>query len=114
MATVEIYQAGTRIASKEFRTDFMIVADALDRDEIRWEADEESAAERGGVILAWIKAGECPPEIHFVPPGWSLSIDGKLVLGTSNIEESRFDVPVVGKVAELQHGNMLFVIRFSS
>lgn len=116
MPTVDIYHGETRIASRKFKTDFMIVAEVADQKVIRWEVDEESASERGGVILAWLRASGYPPEVHFVPPGWSLSVDGLSIIGASDdiSPESRFDIPIKGKIAELRHDDMSFVFQFSS
>lgn len=113
MPTVDIYRAGTKIDSRKFQRDFMIV---MKRREIglRWEADEETASKEGGGIVIWIRAGMRPPEIHFVPPGWKLIIDGVTVIGEGSVApESRFEIPIKGRTVELQHGDLSFVFQFN-
>jgi hypothetical protein len=111
MPTVEIYQAGTRIDSKKFHTEFMVTE--MDENEVVWESDGDPVSEKGGGILVWFR-GKDPPEIHFVPPRWKLIIDGVTVIGESNVDPRlRFNVPVRGTTIELHHGDLRFVFRLS-
>ena len=106
MPTFEIYQAGQRVASKQFRGNFYIVKE-LDRT-LSWEADEEQGmSKRGGVFQIWVQTLSLVPlkrQILFVRPDWKLSIDG-----VEMHQQYYEDVDVEGKTIELHHGDYKFV-----
>lgn len=110
MPTVDIYRGGRKIDSKNFRSQFMIVAEENEYG-FRWEADEETGSKRGGGILVWIRAFR-PPNIHFIPPGWELAVDGVTVVEKDSKDLTRVDIEVCGEVAEIRHGDFRFVCQF--
>lgn len=110
MPTVDIYSTGKRIDSKTFRNQFMIVTEENDYG-LRWEADEETGTRRGGGILVWIRTFH-PPEIHFIPPGWELIVDGVMVVGKESKASARFEIEVHGKIAEIRRDDLRFICKF--
>jgi hypothetical protein len=111
MPAIDIYFANMKIDTRGFQRDFMIVAEQ-NGNKLRWEADEETASKKGGAIMVWIRAALHPPEIHFVPPGWELFIDGVVVVEKDSKASARFDIEVHGKVAEIRHDDFRFVCQF--
>ena len=107
-STIEIYQHGTKIDTKSFTRDFVIVMDQKG-DKLRWEIDGEPASKQGGSILVWVKIAMRPAEIHFIPPGWELIIDGKTIIDKNYQGRDRFDREVNGKIIEIQHNEYKFV-----
>jgi hypothetical protein len=109
MPIVEIYKAGKRIGSKEFRAQFYIIEER-ERGKLRWESDEEQGlSKKGGVVEIWIITRTCDSvtkqEIAFVKPEWQLTIDG-----TAMERGFYHHVDVGGKVVELQYMDYRFVI----
>jgi hypothetical protein len=110
MSTVDIYRGTKKIDSKNFRSHFMIVTEENEYG-FRWEADEETASRRGGGILVWIRALR-PPNIHFIPPGWELVVDGVMIVEKDSKDSKRDDIQVQGEVAEMRHDDFRFVCHF--
>lgn len=111
MPVVEIYKAGKRIGSKEFRAQFYIIEER-ERGRLRWESDEEQGlSKKGGVVEIWIITLSFIPvvkrEISFVTPEWQLTIDG-----TAMERGFYHHVDVGGKVVELRYMDYRFVIPF--
>lgn len=113
MPIVDIYRSGTRIASKEFVAQFLIIHEE-DTDILRWEADKEvGKSKQGGIFHVWIQTTSLEPpkrEILFVRPDWRLIIDGV------SMEQKFYPDPVdvEGKTIELQYKDYSFVCSFIS
>ena len=109
MPLVDIFRLGTKIDSAQFRSGFMVVQ--LEDGELVWKADRETAAKESGRIVIWFRCTH-PPQVHFVPPGWTLVVDGNTVVNESTRDpEARLDIPIKGRIAELHHGDLSFVFR---
>lgn len=111
MPTFEIYQAGRRVASKQFRGNFYIVKE-LDNT-LSWEADEEQGrSKKGGAFQIWVQTLSLAPpkrQILFVRPDWKLIIDGV------EMDQQYYEaVDVEGKTIELHHGDYGFVCTFGA
>lgn len=107
MPIVHIYRAEIRICSQWFRDRFYIIRE-LNRDELRWEADEEQGtSQKGGEIHIWIQGATSAPKISFVRPDWHLAID------SVDFEAGFYeDIDIGGKTVELRYGLYTFRCQF--
>ncbi len=104
---MHIYQAGRKVASKEFQNKFFITKE-VDGDMLFWEADEEQDSSiKGGVFQVWILGASTTPMIAFASPDWRLIIDSIM------LEQGLYDhIDVAGRTVELHYGDYRFVCSF--
>jgi hypothetical protein len=105
--TMDIYQAGRKVGSKEFQNKFFITKE-VDGGRLFWEADEEQdSSKKGGVFQVWILGASFTPMIAFASPDWRLVIDGII------LEQGLYDhIDVAGRTVELHYGDYRFVCSF--
>jgi hypothetical protein len=114
MTKVNVYRAGTKIDSREFQGNFLIIR--YDSHKFAWGVDGESilkpVLKRGHIMIWFIAAGQ-PPRINFIPPKWQLSVDGAIIFEGNEVDKDRFDIPINGRVVELIHEDLSFIFHLS-
>jgi hypothetical protein len=112
MTFVDVYRAGTKVASREIQGSFLIVEH--DDGEFTWRVDGEPILKKGGAITVWFIPDIYSPRFQLISQGWQLIVDGMTVLEENEVGVDRLAIPINGKIVELKHGDLSFVFQLPS